>query len=163
MGATHNKQLHIFLGNQPRLLREMLELALSQMLEDAQIQKIDAKTLSGVDVSALKLTEHATDKNRAGRNHNHSSNGSGQSKSSGIPWIVLTAPENMSQSPADDKGPDEQAVALLTQHPQLHLAMLGYDARTLQIYAPGEKGEVSHKVYTDFSLAQFVELFESAA
>jgi hypothetical protein len=153
MGANQRKQIRIFLGNQPRLLREMLELALSQLLDNAVVRSIDIR-----QVDLKNLVPAA------------SNNGDVGKETSTQPWIVLTAQEQPAHQKAqsDNKAarqnaPDPQAAALLAQQPNLQIAMLGDDARTLRIFTAQSGGDVKQKTYTDFSLSQLVEVFQGAA
>jgi hypothetical protein len=129
MGATQAGNIQIFLGNHSRLLREMLQLALTQFLEHAVIKEINIR-----DFSPSQML--------------------GEGSRNLKQWVVLTA-EN-------EQTPEKRAQALLTQQPNLHVAMLGYDARSLQVYTTQEGGQLHHRTYTDFSLDQLIDIFKGA-
>ena len=46
MGAKNRTQIQVYLGTQPRLLHEMLQLALSHLLENAKVTEVDAQKSS---------------------------------------------------------------------------------------------------------------------
>lgn len=168
MGAKQGKRIQIFLANQPRLLREMLELALSQLLKNVEIRQIDARQVSSIDIAAVKsvLEADSETESKAGSvasrdNHNQrTQNEAFAADSKSVPWIMLTVHTDDAQS---DAGPNEQTVALLSQHPYLQIALLGNDARTLETYIHRSAGNIEHKTYRDFSLAQFIDVFGQAA
>lgn len=76
MGAVMTKQIQVFLGTQPRLLREMLQLALSQLLENATVTAIEMDQISSassrhddeyVDTWLVMSAENADDAEKHAR------------------------------------------------------------------------------------------------
>lgn len=128
MGAVMTKQIQVFLGTQPRLLREMLQLALSQLLEDATVKAIDLDQLSQLNSS-----------------HEDASTDT---------WLVMSA-ENANAAA-------KQASALLGRNPDLLIAALANDARSLNVYTLESNGQLRQTAYSDFSLAQLIQIFERA-
>lgn len=134
MGAVMTNQIQIFLGTQPRLLREMLELALTQLLENAEVRAVDASNFT----------------NSAGAGDSGVSGGNDDVRE----WLIISA-ENSDAA-------EKQARTLLNRHPHLLVAAMANDARSLNVYVQQQNGDMRGSAYSDFSLAQFVDILKRA-
>lgn len=126
MGAVMTNQIQIFLGTQPRLLREMLQLALSQLLENAQVRTVDMSEFNTGNDDENDVVE----------------------------WLIISA-ENSDTA-------EKQARTLLNRRPNLRVAAMANDARSLNVYSQRASGDVRQSAYSDFSLAQFVDILKRA-
>lgn len=152
MEGGMTKQIRVFLGTEPRLLREMLLLALGQLLANAAVTEVDLERFAEQTASASATRNKQN--GDAGTQDTDKDTDSAIVKGKGIEWLVFSAESSDSA--------EKQARMLFNRFPNLLLAAMGNDARSLNVYQAQPDGDVRETAYSDFSLAQLIDIFEQA-